>query len=409
MEPIVESHSAVGRPGPSRSRAGRRAAQVGALVLAWTVPAGLHTTMDVIMQHRLGRTIEPLLVFATTTAPWYIWLLATPLVLRMVRRRPLLRPLQASAVAWHVALWIGITIVYTGARIAARRAIGAPASAGGLLEQIVGWLPFLLLAYAAVAAVALAALFAGRAREQALERALLAEQLARAQLDALRMQLHPHFLFNALNTISMLVREHDADTAVRLIAELGALLRELLRRSPAAEMPLRHELDLLGRYLAIEQVRFGERLRVEHRIEPDALDAAVPPLVLQPLVENALRHGIARSTRVGVLSIEASRRDRVLVLTVRDNGPGIAPDATEGCGVGLPNTRERLRRLYGDDAYVRLAHDADGTIATIVLPYHAAGADAPSADAVRAPDAPYARPDARRRATRSPMVESTRD
>jgi LytS/YehU family sensor histidine kinase len=185
------------------------------------------------------------------------------------------------------------------------------------------------------------------------------------------MQLHPHFLFNALNTIAMLVREHDADTAVRLTAELGALLRELLRRGTATEVPLRQELELLGRYLAIEQVRFGERLRVVRRIEPDTLDAAVPPLVLQPLVENALRHGIAPSPGPGVLTIGASLRDRVLVLTVRDNGAGPVREPAGGLGLGLPNTRERLRRQYGDEAYVRLARDPDGTLATVVVPHHA--------------------------------------
>jgi two-component sensor histidine kinase len=347
----------------------RLATQAGVLILAWTVPAGLHTSMDVIMHRRMGHTIDPVATFVTTMAPWYLWVLATPLVLHAVRRRPLLRPLRVFAVAAHVALWIAITAAFTGTRIASRHLIGQPPARAGLVEQAVGWLPFLLLAYAAVAGIAHAALYAGRAREQALERALLAEQLARAQLDALRMQLHPHFLFNALNTIAMLVRDHDADTAVRVTADLGALLRELLRRTTATEVPLRQELDLLGRYLAIEQVRFGDRLRVTRRFDVGVLDAAVPPLVLQPLVENALRHGIAPGTGPGVLCIEASRRDRVLVLTVRDNGSGAARAAADGIGVGLANTRERLRRLYGDDAYVRLARDAGGTLATIVLPH----------------------------------------
>jgi hypothetical protein len=340
------------------------------LALAWTVPAGLHTAMEMIMQHRVGRTIDPVLLFATTTAPWYIWVLATPVVLYAVRRWPVLRPLRAAPVVSHLALWIGVTVLYVGVRLASRWAMGLPAPRASLLEQVVGWMPFALLAYAAVAGIAHAALYASRAREQAIERAQLAEQLARAQLDALRGQLHPHFLFNALNTIAMLVREHDADTAVRLIAELGTLLRDLLRGTTAAEVPLRQELDLIDRYLMIEQVRFGERLRVERRVPGHLLDAPVPPLVLQPLVENALRHGVARRTAPGLLRIEATRRDRVLVLNVRDNGPEWASGraVADGLGMGLANTRERLRCLYGNDAYLCLAHDGEGTLATIVLP-----------------------------------------
>jgi two-component sensor histidine kinase len=349
--------------------------------------------MEVMAESRLGQPIDVAQLLATTAAPWLIWVLATPLIVRAVRRRPLLRPLGVGAVAWHLALWTGITAAYVLAREALSRATGIPPAAVGLLEQFVAWLPFQLLAYAAVAGIAHAALYAGRAREQALERAILAEQLARAQLDALRVQLHPHFLFNALNTIAMLVREHDADTAVRLIAELGALLRELLRDATASEVPLRHELALLDRYLAIEQVRFGERLRVEHSIDRDVLDAAVPPLVLQPLVENALRHGIVSGT--GLLRIEAAGRDDTLVLSVHDNGADAGPRASSpaeagGCGVGLANTRERLLRMYGERAYVRLARTADGTLATVVLPRRsiAASGDAASPAAAVAVLAP---------------------
>jgi hypothetical protein len=363
----------------------RLAARIGLLALAWTVPAGLHTAMEMIMQHRVGRTIDPVLLFVTTTAPWYIWVVATPVVLSAVRRWPVLRPLRPAPVVSHLALWIGITVLYVGVRLASRWAMGLPAPRAPLVEQIVGWLPFALLAYAAVAGMAHAALYARRAREQAIERALLAEQLARAQLDALRAQLHPHFLFNALNTIAMLVREHRVDTAVRLIAELGALLRDLLRGATAAEVPLRQELDLVGRYLMIEQARFGDRLRVDQRVPGHLLDAPVPPLVLQPLVENALRHGVARSTGPGLLCIDVTQREQVLVLTVRDNGPmwGSEPTAADGLGMGLVNTRERLRCLYGNGAYLCLAHDGEGTVATIVLPLRSpsmAGREAPVAE-----------------------------
>jgi two-component system, LytTR family, sensor kinase len=238
------------------------------------------------------------------------------------------------------------------------------------------WYPYTILAYGAVAAMAHAELYATKADTEMLQRALLAEQLARAQLSTLRMQLHPHFLFNALNTIAMLVREQDSSTAVRLITELGVILRELLHDPGAIEVPLGDELDLIGRYLGIEQIRFGSRLTLTWQVDVTLLEAAVPPLILQPLVENAVRHGIAHRTASGqiIVGAEASR-DR-LVLTVRDNGPFDPPaDACQrrlddpNSGVGLANTRMRLARMYGDEASLRLERTQRGwTLATAVLP-----------------------------------------
>jgi LytS/YehU family sensor histidine kinase len=224
--------------------------------------------------------------------------------------------------------------------------------------------------------MAQALLFASLARQQEVERAVLAEQLAQAQLDTLRMQLHPHFLFNALNTIAMLVRDRDAEMAVRLIATLGDILRELLRGPAVPVIPLRAELNLLTRYLSIEQVRFGDRLAVEWHIDEDVLDAAVPTLILQPVVENAIRHGISlRTSVVGSLRIEAARQGQTLVLSVSDNGPGgstrhsdVPEDPSATSGIGLANTEARLQKLYGHDAHVRLGRTAGVTLATIVLP-----------------------------------------
>jgi two-component system, LytTR family, sensor kinase len=161
---------------------------------------------------------------------------------------------------------------------------------------------------------------------------------------------------------------------VQLIAELGGILRELLRDTATAVAPLRDEIDLIGRYLAIEQVRFGDRLTIEWSVDPSALDAAVPPLILQPAVENAIRHGIVRGIGIGWLRIEAAVRADTLVLSVSDNGPDGPPPVTAsarqpGHGLGLANTRGRLRRMYGDNAYLRLARtDRDITLVTIALP-----------------------------------------
>jgi LytS/YehU family sensor histidine kinase len=173
----------------------------------------------------------------------------------------------------------------------------------------------------------------------------------------------------------MLVRDRDAEMAVRLIAELGDILRELLRGTAMPAIPLRAELDLLRRYLSIEQVRFGDRLAVEWHVDEEVLDAAVPTLILQPVVENAIRHGVSLGTSVGSLRIEAAQRGQTLVLSVSDNGPNgpsrqsdLVEDPSESFGIGLANTHARLQKLYGRDAYIRLGRTAEVTLATIVLP-----------------------------------------
>src|SRR5262249_40591374 len=176
----------------------------------------------------------------------------------------------------------------------------------------------------------------------------LEARLAQAQLQALKMQLHPHFLFNTLHAISALMRK-DVEEADRMITRLSDLLRLTLENVGAQEATLRQELEILGRYLEIEQRRFGDRLQVKMEIEPETLDARAPNLILQPLVENAIRHGIAPRSAPGLIEIRASRAGDKLELQVRDNGVGLPTDHREPIkeGVGLANTRARLEQLYG--------------------------------------------------------------
>ncbi len=188
-----------------------------------------------------------------------------------------------------------------------------------------------------------------RYRERERRTVELEGQLARAQLQALRMQLNPHFLFNALNTVAALIHEQP-EIADRTVTRLSELLRVSLDRSNDQEIPLGQELDFLDRYLEIEQTRFGDRLHVTIEV-PDALkEAFVPALVLQPIVENAIRHGIEERETGGRIVIRAARRDGQLELTVTDNGPGLAAGETtfKREGIGLSNTRSRLRHLYGE-------------------------------------------------------------
>ena len=215
---------------------------------------------------------------------------------------------------------------------------------------------------------------AWRLRQQATERerrALeLSASLSQAKLEALRLQLQPHFLFNTLNAIATLVHR-DAGAADEMLTNLGELLRLSLDASET-EVPLRRELDLVDRYLAIEHARLGDRLRVNRSVASDVLDAAVPPLMLQTMVENAVRHGIEPRRAPGTVTISASRRGALLQLSVADDGIGLPPadERSERRGIGLANTEARLRELHGDAARVILrAPPEGGTRVEIELPW----------------------------------------
>jgi signal transduction histidine kinase len=233
-----------------------------------------------------------------------------------------------------------------------------------------------LLAYGAVVGIVYATDFYRRYRERELLASQLGAQLAQAQFQALRMQLNPHFLFNTMNTIAMQVRKSANDDAVRMLAGLSDLLRYMLEDSRPAEVPLAEELAFVQRYLAIEQVRFQDRLVIEVDAAPGTSDALVPTLILQPLVENAIRHGIARRVQAGRLTIRARRTDDYLILQVEDDGPGLTSDPTPhpGTGLGLKNTRARLAQLYQSNQDLALATSpTGGTLVTIRLPYRLPG------------------------------------
>jgi two-component system, LytTR family, sensor kinase len=201
----------------------------------------------------------------------------------------------------------------------------------------------------------------------------LERQLAQAHLSTLKMQLHPHFLFNTLNTIMVLVRQQKGHEAEEMLARLSDLLRCVLEDVQAQEVPLTRELEYLQLYLSIEQVRFQDRLRVDVAADPEVLDAALPHMALQPIVENAIRHGIGRSSTAGSISITACRVNDSVEIKIQDDGPGLAPaNGSASGGIGLSNTRARLRELYGDAAELSVRNGEHcGVVATMVLPFHA--------------------------------------
>jgi sensor histidine kinase YesM len=197
----------------------------------------------------------------------------------------------------------------------------------------------------------------------------LESQLTQANLNALKMQLHPHFLFNTLNAIVVLVRQHRTAEADEMLTNLSELLRQTLDGWETQEVPLRREVELINLYLDIQRVRFQDRLTVEMSLSPVTLDALVPSLLLQPLVENAIRHGVSKSSAPVRIELKSNLKNSLLEIQVCDDGPGVSGESS-GNGVGLSNTRARLEQLYGERQSLRLnGRSGRGTIATVLLPY----------------------------------------
>ncbi|HEY6247781.1 MAG TPA: histidine kinase [Pyrinomonadaceae bacterium] len=238
-------------------------------------------------------------------------------------------------------------------------------------RSYVSWLltslPWSVFMYFTVLGCVYAFSYYQEARERETREARLAAQLSEAKLGALRMQLHPHFLFNSLNAITVLVRDQKTREASDMLELLSRLLRQVLQSDQAELIPLRQELQFIEKYLGIEQVRFSDRLSVRWEIDDSARDALVPAFVLQPLVENAVRHGVAKRVENGLIEVIARREGATLILIIRDNGPGYQRGSPEG--VGLTNTRARLAAMYGADAELRIESDARGTSAVIRMPF----------------------------------------
>jgi sensor histidine kinase YesM len=312
----------------------------------------------------------------------WTWAVITPFIFLVTQRFPLERSRWMARMGALLVIGIVIAIAVDLAMDVARIEIlaGVPSRRPRVfspLEAILR-LRFVnqLLVYLAVLAAGYARNFylrdLTRQREAVVLEARAAElqaQLADARLDALRMQLNPHFLFNTLHAISALV-ERDPGGVRRMIARLSELLRHTIEARGAHEVPLRDELELLRRYIEIMEIRFQGRLTVSVSADDRSMEALVPNLILQPIVENALEHGASRAAGRGEVTIAAKVGGDDLVVTVQDNGPGLT--STEQ-GVGLGNTKARLTQLYADQASLTLiSPSAGGVLATLRVPYHTA-------------------------------------
>jgi signal transduction histidine kinase len=332
----------------------------------WTALALLLAVSASLTYRSTGRAANWTLSLERSLVEWWLWALLTPLVVWLARRFPLDRRWPWRAVALHLAAGMAIAVLKTAAERAALAWL-----TGFWIYWLASTIALQLTIYCAIVAAAHGVTYYERSRE----RDQLAARLADARLQLLGMQLQPHFLFNTLNTIAELVHD-DPDAADHMIAGLSDLLRKTLELGPTQEIPLGAELDLLGRYLDIQRARFGDRLRVEIVADGDARMALVPVLLLQPLVENAIQHGLAEHLSSGAIAIHARRDGSRLRMTVSDDGAG--PRANAGPGrerVGLGNTRARLDMLYGTDHQLVLSAGRDGGANTAVdIPFKPAAA-----------------------------------
>ncbi len=312
---------------------------------------------------------------------WYLWALYLLPVVWFVRRKPIEPTNWISRTAMHTCVALLLGFVHTSLRFAfevgARIHPDSYSEQGVSIADVVGLAtleaPVHLFIYGAIIGVTYLVGYRRRLREREIAATQLSEQLALAKVQALRMQINPHFLFNAMNSISMLVRNRKQEEAVRTIAGLSDLLRHVLDDSADQEVPLRRELEFIERYLAIEQIRFPDRLKVIIDTPDNTLDALVPNLLLQPLVENAIRHGVSRSTAVTTVEISSRATDGTLSLSVVDDGPGlsVASPRGKGTGLGITNTRRRLEQLYGNGYTLELKEkEPQGAVVSISLPVH---------------------------------------
>ncbi|MEK6300712.1 MAG: histidine kinase [Acidobacteriota bacterium] len=351
----------------------RRLVRVGLTIGVWTL-FGLFLGSQMYLAYSRGETqIGWHRIFALELAYAYVWAALTPLVLFLAHRFPVVRERWLPNLLIHlfasVVIGFGTRILHDLMFI---QFLSDPTRAFSLIKLLRN--VYLIFDYGAmiywlIVLVTLVFDYYRRYRGGEIRATRLEAQLAHAQLQALKMQLQPHFLFNTLHSISALVYK-DAEAADKMIARLGDFLRLTLENGGAQEVSLQQELEFLKCYLEIERIRFRDRLTVRFRIEPQALDARLPNLILQPIVENAIKHGIAPRTTQGHIEIEASQLNGLLHVQVTDNGPGLPANGDNGQilkeGVGLANTQARLQQLYGSDHRLDLANTTRGGLSVIL-------------------------------------------
>ena len=348
-----------------------------ALFALWSIPGVAALSYYYLNQTATAQPISWSYALVSTLPNWYFWAAFTPLIVWAGKR------FKITATGWlfriltvHIPIMLLLLLLHSLLNLLLFHVTDMPGHAS-MSSTLFGVHFNARLVSNVVAYWAVLGVYYGydhyrnlRIREQ--QAAQLEVKLVEANLRALKMQLHPHFLFNTLNSISALVRKNENKTAIRMLAQLGDFLRLALENKGVQEIPLRHELDFLERYLDIEKIRFQERLEINVQADAEVLEAFVPNMILQPLVENAIHHGIAPQAEGGTIAIRAKKVGDHLHMVVQDNGTGIKPPRQgKRKGVGLTNVQNRLENLYNKDAVFELNNVPEGGLrAEITIPFY---------------------------------------
>lgn len=337
----------------------------------FAVPAAL-SVFQVYVQSKIEQHPVKWQDLVYAASHWLMVGVFIPFIYRLGRRFPFSRAHSTGWIGIHSAGALGLCVGLTslGFVIAATLKIlpHYPSPLRAYVAWMLSGLPFAVSIYFALLGCVYAYIYFIEARKREADAARLEAQLSQAKLGALRMQLNPHFLFNSLNALSALVREQDTRAASRMLELISDVLRQSLRPDQPNEIPLSDEIAFVAQYLEIEQVRFSDRLVIRWNVEQMATSALVPSFIMQPIVENAIKHGVLKTSEPGVIEISVAVQEEVVEIKVLDNGKGIEIPPSN-VGVGLSNTRERLDTLYGKAAGLSLcSRQSGGTEATISLP-----------------------------------------
>ena len=345
----------------------------GLIFACWTFLALLFSGPQMIQALRLNRADEGWKSVAGELVFSYVWLGLTPLAIWLSQSFRIEVGQRFKSLTVHFLACVTFLLlqvfIFTVIAIPFGWYSHITPFADRYFLLILNFTPSNVLFYWGIIVIEHALDYYRKLQERELKASQLEGQLAQSQLQVLKMQLHPHFLFNTLNAISALIRE-SPDEADEMVSRLGDLLRMTLETAGVQEVPFKKELEFLKHYLDIEQTRFQDRLKVEMAIEPQTLDGLVPSMILQPLVENSVRHGVAPRPEGGCIKIKAWLDNSLLRLEVEDDGPGLGGDAPPKERVGLSNTRARVRNLYGDEHGLRLRHAAGGgLVVSLSIPF----------------------------------------
>jgi two-component system, LytTR family, sensor kinase len=317
-------------------------------------------------------------LFVAVFLSWMPWTIVTPLILHLARKYPASQARVPSFWIVHSGACAGIGLASSAWNTWLENLLNPWAKSPAIEPFLALWLYkfyngllLFIMLYGFVLIVSYILGSRERLARQQMEAARLNEQLSRAQLDALRRQIEPHFLFNTLNAISGLVREQKNDAAVNMISRLSDFLRHIVQDSHKQQVPLGEEVEFLTKYLDIQKVRFAERLHVSVEVPRELFSAQVPSLILQPMVENAVKHGIGKRAQGGTIRIAAARYNGMLALSVYNDGPQLPTDwDTSHSGIGIANVRTRLQSLYADSFELNIHnHEQNGVEATVCVPF----------------------------------------